>query len=151
MSDLGIYAAMYAELLAALQTPTITVGGVAVDVVARCDLITLHTRETLRDVGIGITIDGAKFREAYGVANKMRGADAPVLVSIAVRSARGLTEQRQTLETLLETVRDRINFLATATSSKGKYAWASDSFVEIEGSDKAGAIAEFRLQVNFGI
>lgn len=150
MSDVGLYAALEAEIIEALtDTP---IDGVK-KVLRTAGVEDLVFQDTALRPVIGVIDAGAKELDRPAVSSRLVGALSEWQIAVVVTSKRGLPDARTTVRTLLETVRDRVHNVQTATSSRGKYRWISDQYVNVVGGDGsvAAAIATFVIPINFGV
>lgn len=148
MSDVGLYDALEAELYAALTTPAISGAATVAKTLSIQDLV---ERDAVRKPAIGIVDSGARFREPYGVGQRIVGVVSRWEIGVVVQNQRGAISGRPTLRGFLETVRDRVHNLKTATSSRAAWRWQSDEYIDQPREDLVAAVATFEINVNFGI
>lgn len=147
MSDAGTYAALEAELLAALTTPAIT-GVVSLSgATSAADL----AEDAVRKPAVGIVEGPAEDTDALAtIGGKKRLARFNYEVAVVVSSARGKVPARATLRGILETVRDRVHHLSSSQPGPGRWRWKSDTPVEVTGDDLIAAVASFQIETTIG-
>jgi len=145
VSDIGLYAALEAELIAALTG----ISGVAT-LVPTVSVDRLAGMDGVRKPAIGVIDTGAEFREQYAITKGRSLATVSWDIAIVVQNMRGVTAARPTVRTLLETIRDRVHWLQTGTSSKGRYRWRSDQHIQLPDDSLDAAVASFEIAVSVG-
>ncbi len=148
MSDIGLYDAQEAELIAALSTPALSGVQAIVKTLSPHDLI---ERDAARFPVIGVNDDGA--RDGTQLYANARPAMATVVwqVIVAVIGGRGGVTVRATSRTLREAVRDRVHYLVSAGTGN-RYLWKSDEYVDLSGfrKDLVVTVSTFEIQTRFG-
>jgi hypothetical protein len=142
MTDVGRYAAMEAEVIAAIGS----ISGV-VSVEPSTSVEDLVETEGIRTPVIGV-IEGESSRQgAYALSNRRINACSEWEVAVVVRNERGRAAARARLREILEKVRDNLHYASSAQPPTAKYIWKGDKRVQVEGDDLYAAIATFELTV----
>lgn len=142
MTDVGKYAAMEAEVIAAIGT----ISGVK-SVEASMSVEDLIEVDGIRLPAIGVIEGDASRQSAYALSNRRISAGVEWEVAVVVRNERGRTAARDTLRTILETVRNNLHYASSALSPLARYIWKGDKRIQVEGDDLYAAVATFELQV----
>jgi hypothetical protein len=142
MTDVGRYAAMEAEVIAAIGS----ISGV-VSVEPSTSVEDLVETEGIRTPVIGV-IEGESSRQgAYALSNRRINACSEWEVAVVVRNERGRAAARARLREILEKVRDNLHYASSAQPPTAKYIWKGDKRVQVEGDDLYAAVATFELTV----
>jgi len=145
MTDVGLYAAMEAEIVTALTGMT---GVVELKPTASAE--DLVAKDGIRLPAVGIIDAGAEWKEPLGVGQKLQRATFRWEITVIVGSQRGRIDARTTLRTILETVRDRLHYSQSAVALKSRYYWRSDRPLDIGRTDILGTVIAFELDVLVG-
>src|SRR5512135_891423 len=116
MTDVGTLAAMETEIMTALAG----LPGV-VELKATCSAEDLLARDAIRMPAVGVVDAGIEWKEGQSVGQKVQIATFRWEVTVLVDSKRGRIDARTTLREILETIRDRLHWLQTATTLKTRY------------------------------
>lgn len=148
MSDIGTYAALEAELVAALSLPTGIDGVVTLGPsLGAADLAATAVRKPAVGIVEGAAEDTG---DLATIGGKKRLARFDFEIAVVVSSARGAVAARATLRTILETVRDRVHFLSCSQPGPGRWRWKSETPVEVTGDDLLAAVASYQVQTTIG-
>lgn len=143
MTDVGTYATLQAEILAALTTMT------AIKTFAKeARIENLVVKESLRRPAVGVACSSktATGRVSAG-NNRQTLASLKWEIAVLVDSARGNEEQKASLEALLEGIRDRVHFLSCALAPHSKYIWQGEEIVQLAEEELLGAVAIYQLDL----
>jgi len=146
VSDAGRYAAMEAEIVAALTG----LAGVAT-IGKTLSLEDLVQRDGIRKPAVGI-IEGAAEAtgEKIGIGSRRIPARVTWEIAVVVQNQRGAVQGRPTLRSILEEVRDRLHCLDSTGTRGSQYRWRSDAPTQVPADDLVAAIATFDVNVIFG-
>lgn len=145
MSDVGIYAAVQAEIISALSSPTI-----ATDVLPSMSMDNLIQKDNLRTPSIGIIFLGTTNAVPYAVGSRLVRATSKWRVAIAATNLRGTPFAREDVYPLLEKVRNQLHFYQSAQSPKTKFLFQEDYCPDSQPEGKITAYADFTLDLILG-
>lgn len=143
MTDLGSYATLQAEILAALA------GMTQIKTFAKDSKIEdLVTREGIRRPALGVACSSKTAVNRVSAGNNRQTiASLKWEVAILVDTSRGQAEQRTTLEGILEDLRDRLHFLPCGLAPFAKYIWQGEETLQLGEETLLGAVATYQLDL----
>ena len=142
MTDVGRYAAMEAEVIAAIGT----IDGV-VSVEPSASVEDLVEVDGVRTPVIGVVEGDSSRQGAYAMSNRRINACSEWEVAVVVRNERGRVAARNALRAIVEKVRDNLHYASSAQPPTARYIWKGDKRVQVEGDDLYAVVATFELTV----
>lgn len=142
MTDVGRYAAMEAEVIAAIGT----IDGV-VSVEPSASVEDLVEVDGIRTPVIGVVEGDSSRQGAYAMGNRRINACSEWEVAVVVRNERGRVAARNALRAIVEKVRDNLHYASSAQPPTARYIWKGDKRVQVEGDDLYAVVATFELTV----
>jgi hypothetical protein len=152
MSDVGVYAAVQAEIVALLTTPAITVSSVTANI--RSALSVAHLvegPEAVQKPMVGvILLDSRALGEDEQTLSRQIRVETFWQIAAVDASNRGASDRRTWCYSVLETVRDRLHqYTSTIAPGYDVYRWVSESFTA-ETPSVMAAVATYRLPLMLG-
>lgn len=152
MSDVGIYAAIEAEIIAAIGDLS-ALGVASVIPSASTEEIAWAVEQLAPEGGgnqgrlIGVLDRGATKLDDFTIAQASMFVESRWEISYAMLDFRGVSDDRATARTVMETIRDRLHYKRSSITGAQRYLWKSESTNKTEMPGLLSRTASYSLKL----